>query len=41
MRENMSNEVKGFIREVLDRMVAPLLAAAEKGATVQPAAKKS
>ena len=26
----MPNEVKGFIREVLDRMVAPLLAAAEQ-----------
>ena len=30
MRENMSNEVKGFIREALDRMVDPLLAAAER-----------
>ena len=30
MRENMSNEVKTLIRDVIDRMVVPLLAAAEQ-----------
>ena len=29
MRDNMSGEVKSLVREVLERMVAPLLAAAE------------